>query len=68
MPDNVAAFGPRIYGVKEEIVSMFHVLINRPIMNDLSNNGDDNMKKLESKNTHNENTIVFTRNVEFRAE
>ena len=67
-PDNVAAVVPRIYGVKVEMVSIFHVLINRPIKNDLGNNGDDNRKKLESKNTHNENTIAFTRNVEYRAE
>ena len=66
--DNVAAIGPRIYGIKEEMVSIFHVLINRPIKDDLGNNGDDNRKKLESKNTHNKNTIAFTRNVEFRAE
>ena len=68
VPDNVAAVGPRIYGAKEEMISIFHVLITRPIKNDLGNNGDDNKKKLESKNTHNENTIAFTRNVEFRAE
>ena len=66
--DNVAAIGPRIYGIKEEMVSIFHVLINRPIKDDLGNNGDDNRKKLESKNTHNKNTIAFTKNVEFRAE
>ena len=32
------------------MVSIFHVLINRPIKNDLRNSGDDNRKKLESKN------------------
>ena len=68
VPDNVAAVMPRIYGIKEEMVSTFQVLINRPIKNDLGNNGDDNRKKLESKNTHNENTIAFTRNVKFQAE
>ena len=34
------------------MVSIFHVLINRPIKIDLGNNGDDNRKTLESKNTH----------------
>ena len=48
----------RICGVKEEMVSIFHVLISKPIKNDLRNNRDDNRKK-ESKNTH---------NAEFRAE
>ena len=42
----------RICGVKEEMVSIFHVLISKPIKNDLRNNRDDNRKK-ESKNTHN---------------
>ena len=57
VPDNVAAVRLRIYGVKEEMVSIFHVLINRPIKNDLGNNGDDNRERFESKNTHNENTV-----------
>ena len=48
VPDNVAAVRLRIYGVKEEMVSIFHVL---------GNNGDDNREKFESKNTHNENTV-----------
>ena len=68
VPDNVAAVGPLIYGVKEEMVGIFHVLSNRPIKNDLGNNRDDNRKKLESKKMHNENTIAFNRNVEFQAE
>ena len=57
VPDNVAAVRLRIYGVKEEMVSIFHVLVNRPIKNDLGNNGDDNRERFESKNTHNENTV-----------
>ena len=58
---NVTAVGPRIYGEKEEMVSNSHVLINRPINIDLGNNGDDNRKKLESKNTCNENTVYKKR-------
>ena len=53
VPDNFAAVGPQIYGVKEEMVSIFHVLINRPIKVDPEKNGDDHRKKLETKNTHN---------------
>ena len=65
---HVAAVGPRICGVKEEMVSIFHVLINRPVKNDLGNNRDDNRKNLESKNMHNESTTAFTKNVKFLAE
>ena len=57
VPANVAAVGPRVYGVKEEMVSIFHVLINRPIKIDLGNNGDDNRKTLESKSTHKKNMV-----------
>ena len=57
VPDNAAAVGPRIYGVKEVMVSIFHVLINRPIKIDLGNNGDNQREKLETKNTHNQNTV-----------
>ena len=49
VPDNTASFGPRIYRVKEQMVSSFHVLINRSIKSDLGNNGDDNRKKLEGQ-------------------
>ena len=48
LPDNITAVGPEIYGVKLEMVSIFHVLINRPIKNDLRKNGDDNRKELDS--------------------
>ena len=34
------------------MVSIFHVLINRPVKNDLWNNGNDNRKNLESKKLH----------------
>ena len=59
VPDNVNAVGPRAYGVKEEMVSIFHVLINRPIKIDLGNNGDDHRRKLETKNTHNQKRTVY---------
>ena len=47
--DNVTAVKPQIYGIKEEMVSIFHVLINRTIKIDVGNNGDDHRKKLETK-------------------
>ena len=51
------AVGPQIYGEKEEIVSIFRALINRPMRVDSRNNGDDHRKKWETKNTHNQNTV-----------
>ena len=57
VPDNVTAVGPWIYGIKEEMDSIFHFFINRPINIDLGNNGDDHRKNLESNNTHNKNTV-----------
>ena len=56
---NVAAVEPQIYGVKK-MVSIFHVLINRPIKIDNGRNGDDHREKLDTKHTQ---PTLFTRNV-----
>lgn len=49
--DHVAAAGSWIYGVEEETVNIFHVLINRPTEIDLENKGNNHSKKLDSKHT-----------------
>ena len=41
----VAAVRPRIYGVKDEMVNIFHVIIKRSSEIELGNNGHDHRGK-----------------------